>query len=197
MIVNVNLQADTADLELVALVLAEGADRRRRTGIQASAELEDDRRRGANVDAQALLVVSTLAEGDTLDTWAKSFAAAVQTARTAPAPAPQAPAVTAAVEAARRAVQDARARSAAPPPAIPSIEDLADQYNASLAGAQPAAAEPQIVDGRPVWVAPEVYADDTDDELPNAEDAVAGYLEPQPQPGTPASPAVAVDLTRR
>lgn len=155
--VTAHVTGDPDELNVVAAALAEGADRRRRTGIKAAAELRTERAAGADVTAQAGLVLDVLAEADTLERYALALhkaaqapqapAAAPAGAAAAPVPDPLAEALakaTAAVQAARNGA------------AIPSVADLAGAYNAHRA------AQPVEVDGQPAWVAPGLDDDDED-----------------------------------
>lgn len=186
MIVRVDLQADTGDLDKVARALAGAADMHRRTGIAAAAELERDRLEDPTLDvtAAALLVVAVLAEADMLERWSDSLRAAATTPQQPPAPAP---AANAALVQAQAAVDAARARTAAAAGdwTTPTLTDLAAAHNAALTatGAPPPTGE---VNGRGYWMAPEVFEPDDDDDI----DADTS------SPGVNALGALQMDMTQ-
>lgn len=160
MIVRVDLQADTGDLDKVARALARAADQHRRAGIKAAAELEADRAADPALDvtAAALLVVAVLAEADMLERWSDSLRAAAAS----PQPPTPPPAANAALEAAQAAVDAARARTAANW-ATPTLTDLAAAHNATLAATAPAPTGE--TNGQAYWMAPEVFEPDDDDDI--------------------------------
>lgn len=152
--VTAHVTGEPAELAVVAAALAEGADRRRRTGIAAAAELRADRAAGVDVANQAGLVLDVLAEADTLERYAQALNTAATTPTSAPGPtvAPDDPLADAL---ARATAAVAAARNGA---AVPSVTDLAGAYNAHRAG------QPAIVDGQPAWLAPGVDDDEADDD---------------------------------
>jgi hypothetical protein len=138
--ITAHITGTALELDTVAGALAESADRRRRTGITAAAELERDKATlpADQLGAAALLVVDVLAEAELLDRYATALAQATVTTAQAPAPTP--------LDAALAAAEAAVARATG---GVPSLQALADAHNAALQ-----------VDGRPAWVAPGALDDD-------------------------------------
>lgn len=80
---------DVDTLELIAEVLAAGAEQRRAVALRASSELEAERRTGVDIRRGATRIVHILAEADTLERYAKAIRSQLAAAA-APPPTPAA-----------------------------------------------------------------------------------------------------------